>query len=215
LVLCIVTPPPPSHTPSHLHLQAHHPIGQWMYECATCGQAVCLVCRDACHAYCAWDAAAAFPSATAALKSAPSVASLTAPAAAAASSTVAVPAPRQRHVLRPLGFLPAVSCACLKSSCRAIGAIDPREAAGGVMGLRGIPCIAPHAPADRLARCDPRPHPLSSASCPRPAGFVWVPNPIDTRGASGLNMAAGSELGELVDKLAWNSHEVRGGGSSG
>ena len=123
----------------------HHPIGQWMYECTSCGQAVCLVCRDACHPQCDWDAAAA---------------SL----AAQAPSSAAVP-----HSLRALGFLPAASCACRKQTCRAISSIDPREA----------------------------------------AGLTWVPNPIDTRAASSLNMSPGTELGLLVDKLAWNSHEVR------
>ena len=150
--------------------QAHHPAGQWMHECAACGVAVCLVCRDACHPHCAWEAApAASPTAAAAAAAAAAPAATTPTASAAAAAALAAPPPARRHELRSLGFLASVSCACSKQTCRAIGAIDPREA----------------------------------------AGFTWVPNPLDTRGASGLDMRPGSELGVLVDKLAWNSHEVR------
>jgi hypothetical protein len=133
--------------------QAHRPVGQWMYECVTCGQIICAVCRDSCHAHCAWEATPLAPAAQ---------------PAGAADHPPSAPISAPLHELRSLGFVASAACTCHKQACRAIGSIDPREA----------------------------------------AGLTWVPNPIDTRGASSLNLAPGSELGILVDKLAWNSHEV-------
>ena len=152
--------------------QAHNPIDQYMYECIDCGQTICLVCRDLCHPYCAWETSCGeipvVPAIQAALLSPAELAPLTKFFGPNSTESGVPRVQRKRHTLRPLGLVAATYCCCVKTTCRAIGAIDPREA----------------------------------------AGFTWTPSPIDTRSVS-VSIEAGSELGMLVEKLAWNSHEVR------
>lgn len=116
--------------------QKHDPIDQYLVECRSCHQMVCLVCSDLCHDHCV-------------------------------PGTAADDASASSHVRRPLGLVRASHCGCNKSTCRALSSIDPREA----------------------------------------AGFKWTPRPISTRAVS-LDLGSGTELGALVEKLAWNSHEV-------
>lgn len=145
--------------------QAHNPIDQYMYECIDCGQKICLVCRDLCHPYCAWEEPNDEPT-PASVSS-----SVTTSSAKTVSNPYQSPTPlrrRVRHNLRRLGFVSSTFCCCKKTTCRAIGSIDPREA----------------------------------------AGFTWTPSAINTKSVA-LNIESGSELGMLVEKLAWNSHEVR------
>ena len=151
--------------------QQHNPIDQFMYECINCGQTVCLVCRDLCHPHCAWEVPPGEPPSVPVIRA--TIAASEAVSPTGFSSRIDAPISsiarrRKKHVIRPLGHVAETYCCCDKASCRAIGAINPREA----------------------------------------AGFTWVPSPIDTRSVS-INVEAGSELGMLVDRLAWNSHEVR------
>lgn len=152
--------------------QQHNPIDQFMYECINCGQTVCLVCRDLCHPHCAWEVPPGEPPSVPVIRATVAAASEAASPIGFSSRVEAPSTPisrrRKKHVIRPLGHVSETYCCCDKTSCRAIGAINPREA----------------------------------------AGFTWVPSPIDTRSVS-INVEAGSELGMLVDRLAWNSHEVR------
>ena len=144
--------------------QSHNPMDQYMYECVDCGQTLCLVCRDLCHPFCAWEN----PSTEAPIIR-PDTKSMATLVEAHKSPRIL----RRKHTLRALGFVAKTYCCCKKTSCRAIGSVCPRES----------------------------------------AGFTWTPSPIDTRSVS-INIEAGSELGMLVEKLAWNSHEVGFGISS-
>lgn len=132
--------------------QAHNPLAQYLFECASCNQVVCAVCQAMCHPC---EAATLFDSSPRRADS------------RAASAPVEV-SDRKFHESKALGFTLAAHCSCDKSTCRALGRLEPREA----------------------------------------AGFTWVPVPIDTRGMS-LDLSTGSELGQLVESLASNSHEVR------
>lgn len=112
--------------------QAHNPMDQYMYECVDCGQTVCLVCRDLCHPYCAWEIPHGEPPSPS-----ESLSAITADGSVGSAAVVrgSEPLPvqstlRRRHTLRPLGFVASTYCCCKKTSCRAIGQIDPREAAG-------------------------------------------------------------------------------------
>jgi hypothetical protein len=111
--------------------QAHNPMDQYMYECVDCGQTVCLVCRDLCHPYCAWELPRGdSPSASDGI-AADAGGSVDPALAVRGSTTPSIQPPlRKRHTLRPLGCVTSTYCRCIKSCCRAIGQIDPREAAG-------------------------------------------------------------------------------------
>jgi len=102
--------------------QAHNPIDQYMYECIDCGQKICLVCRDLCHPYCAWEEPNDEPT-PASVSS-----SVTTASAKTVSNPYQSPTPlrrRVRHNLRRLGFVSSTFCCCIKTTCRAIGSIDP------------------------------------------------------------------------------------------
>jgi ankyrin repeat protein len=89
--------------------QAHNPFHQFLYECTECGQRICVVCKDRCHGSLGWECS-------------PRTAD-TEPAATGVQQ-------RKVHSLRPVGFVPDSFCTCLKTTCRALGVIDQREAEG-------------------------------------------------------------------------------------
>jgi hypothetical protein len=122
------------------------PFTQYMYECITCQQLVCVVCMRSCHGDHQYR-------------------ELERPAALdddgdSGESSI-------RHALTSQGCMVDAVCGCQKSTCCALGVVDRREA----------------------------------------AGYRYVPDPIDVSGVI-VDTSSGSDLGALIDRLAWNSHEV-------
>jgi RyR domain len=122
------------------------PFTQYMYECVTCQQLVCVVCMRSCHGdhpYRELERPAAFEE-------------------DGSSGEASI-----RHALTSQGCMVDAVCGCQKSTCCALGVVDRREA----------------------------------------AGYRYVPDPIDVSSVM-VETGSGSDLGTLIDKLAWNSHEV-------